>query len=214
MKAYLVRHGQTTWNEESLCQGSTDTPLTDLGLKQAEAAALLFEEGSVSHVIVSGLQRSRHTGEILADKLGLDIQQDPRINEMDFGDMEGVPLGKMEDRFSSFYETWEREPFTTPMPNGESFEDLWDRVNPAWESIRSLRGNVAIAGHCFPHKLILCWALGLDMARQSHIHLDVASISMIELRAGSPFGFRKARLEERFPVVASINQTYHLDDVR
>jgi probable phosphoglycerate mutase len=40
---YLVRHGQSEGNLYDQFMGHTDTPLTDLGLRQAELAAVYME---------------------------------------------------------------------------------------------------------------------------------------------------------------------------
>ena len=41
---YLMRHGQTFFNQEGLVQGVCDSPLTDLGIEQAEQARDFFED--------------------------------------------------------------------------------------------------------------------------------------------------------------------------
>ena len=43
---YLMRHGQTFFNQEGLVQGTCDSPLTELGQDQArQAGAYLKERG-------------------------------------------------------------------------------------------------------------------------------------------------------------------------
>jgi broad specificity phosphatase PhoE len=37
MKIYLVRHGETPWNEEMRYQGQSDVPLSERGRRQAQA---------------------------------------------------------------------------------------------------------------------------------------------------------------------------------
>ena len=39
---YLMRHGQTVFNVRRKVQGWCDSPLTELGIKQAETAAKIF----------------------------------------------------------------------------------------------------------------------------------------------------------------------------
>lgn len=41
---YLMRHGQTLFNKRRKVQGWCDSPLTELGIKQAEAAANYFND--------------------------------------------------------------------------------------------------------------------------------------------------------------------------
>ncbi len=53
-RLYLLRHGQTEFNVKKLVQGRCDSPLTDLGRKQAGmAAAWLTAHGVVPDKEVS-----------------------------------------------------------------------------------------------------------------------------------------------------------------
>ena len=44
---YLMRHGQTLFNVRRKVQGWCDSPLTELGIKQAEIAAKYFKEHNI-----------------------------------------------------------------------------------------------------------------------------------------------------------------------
>ena len=39
MEIYFIRHGETLWNTLKILQGSSDSPLTELGITQAERLA-------------------------------------------------------------------------------------------------------------------------------------------------------------------------------
>ena len=53
MKLYLIRHGQTLWNQEGKIQGKTDIPLNDEGRKQAGLLAEAMENRPVGAVYSS-----------------------------------------------------------------------------------------------------------------------------------------------------------------
>ncbi|WP_241209292.1 phosphoglycerate mutase family protein, partial [Streptococcus sp. DD11] len=44
---YLMRHGQTFFNQEGLVQGACDSPLTELGAEQAQQARTYFEQAGI-----------------------------------------------------------------------------------------------------------------------------------------------------------------------
>lgn len=46
-KLYLMRHGQTLFNEKKKIQGASDSPLTKLGIEQALMAREYFDEANV-----------------------------------------------------------------------------------------------------------------------------------------------------------------------
>ncbi|MCR5878557.1 histidine phosphatase family protein [Phenylobacterium sp. J367] len=60
---YLVRHGQTEFNREQRLQGHVDSPLTELGLRQAGAVAALLKDLTAGQpgwrVVSSPLGRAR-----------------------------------------------------------------------------------------------------------------------------------------------------------
>ena len=68
-----VRHGQTTWNERTLCQGRIDTPLSPLGLRQAEAISSSLAGEPIAHVITSELKHAKVTGEYIGHRHGLPV---------------------------------------------------------------------------------------------------------------------------------------------
>ncbi len=83
----LVRHGETVYNRMQLLQGSCDSPLTENGIKQAEADALWLKEKDFvfDHVYASSLKRAQSTLSYLSEKeMGIDAA----LNEMDLGSLE------------------------------------------------------------------------------------------------------------------------------
>ena len=64
---YMMRHGQTLFNVRRRIQGSCDSPLTELGIKQAEAARELIKDISFDHYYSSTAERASDTLEIVTE---------------------------------------------------------------------------------------------------------------------------------------------------
>ena len=94
----LVRHGETEWNVARRLQGRSDSPLTELGRRQAYAMGRLLRElmardGAEGwRLISSPLGRTIATAEAIAAETGLTVEFDERIAEVDCGAWEGAPF--------------------------------------------------------------------------------------------------------------------------
>lgn len=66
---YLMRHGQTLFNLQHKIQGWCDSPLTDLGIKQAQVASEYFKTNHIifDHAYSSTSERACDTLEIVTD---------------------------------------------------------------------------------------------------------------------------------------------------
>lgn len=70
MRIYLTRHGETDWNILKKACGSTDRPLSERGLRQAEELAGAVRGLPIDLVISSPLQRAYFTAQRAAEALG------------------------------------------------------------------------------------------------------------------------------------------------
>jgi broad specificity phosphatase PhoE len=95
----LVRHGQTSANIDSVWHGWTDTPLTPLGLRQAEQVARFLAKQSPAATIVysSPLERARHTAQAIAERLELEVRIEADLREYDIGDWEGKTFKELHE---------------------------------------------------------------------------------------------------------------------
>jgi probable phosphoglycerate mutase len=99
LRIYMARHGQDKDNSEGILNGLRDTPLTDLGVRQAEKlAGNIREAGLVFDAIyTSPLARTRVTAEMIARALGAPaplVMDD--LRERDYGIMTGKPVKDIE----------------------------------------------------------------------------------------------------------------------
>lgn len=95
-RLYLLRHGQTEFNVKKLVQGRCDSPLTDLGRKQAGMAAAWLKAHDVvpDKVVSSPLGRAMDTASLVATELlGRDAAVEPceGIIERSYGTFEEGP---------------------------------------------------------------------------------------------------------------------------
>lgn len=91
MKIYLIRHGETDWNDMDLIQGKIDNPLNDVGLNQAQQISSFFNIIHPTALYSSSLIRAYKTMEVIKQNNDwkLDININDNFIERDFGIFEG-----------------------------------------------------------------------------------------------------------------------------
>jgi probable phosphoglycerate mutase len=119
----LVRHGQSEWNAVGRWQGQADPPLSDIGRRQARAAARSL--GAVDAVFASDLQRAHETAEIIAGELGVGpVIVDPDLRERDAGEWSGLTRAEIEEQYPGYLAPEANfAPGTRPRPPGWEHDD-------------------------------------------------------------------------------------------
>jgi len=85
----FVRHGVTELNDRGVIQGAAKTPLTELGRRQAVAAARALEVFSPTALYSSPYVRAMQTAEIIGERLGLAVVESTRLREQGLSGWEG-----------------------------------------------------------------------------------------------------------------------------
>lgn len=196
----LLRHGQTELSVQRRYSGRGNPPLTELGRRQADAAAgYLADHGGIAAVVSSPLERAVATATAAADKLGLPVTVEADLIETDFGAWEGLTFSEAAQRDPDLHGRWLRDTSLAP-PDGESFDAVAERVRRARSRIVAdyAGATVLVVSHVTPIKTMLRLALDAGEGILYRLHLDLASLSIAEFY---PDGVSSVRL---------VNQTAYL----
>ena len=163
LQVYLVRHGETQWNAERRIQGQSDSPLTAKGEQQAMQVATRAKELGITHIIC-------------------DILLDPRLRELNMGVLETRNI----DSLTEEEENWRRQLVNGTVdgriPEGESMQELSDRVNAALESCRDLPqgSRPLLVSHGIALGCLVSTILGLPAWAERRLRLRNCSISRVD----------------------------------
>jgi broad specificity phosphatase PhoE/ribonuclease HI len=199
----LLRHGQTAQSVEKRFSGVSDPELTELGRAQAAAGARRVAELagalSISAVYTSPLRRALATAELAAGALGLTPVVEPRLRETDFGAWEGCTFVEVRERSPAELDAWLASSGVAP-PGGESFDQTLVRVRRTRGELLAAHPGEAVllVTHVGPIKTLLRLALDAGPAVLHRIHLDLASVCIVDWYADGP------------AVVRLVNDTSHL----
>ena len=149
----ILRHGNSTWNQENLFTGWVDVELSDQGRAEAKRAGDLLVASGLKPELVftSRLKRAIHTAEIAlaaADRSWIDVQRDWRLNERHYGALQGKDKAQTLAQYGpEMFQTWRRS-FDVPPPpiedtdkysqaNDERYAELGDQV-PKTECLKDV----------------------------------------------------------------------------
>jgi broad specificity phosphatase PhoE len=177
---HLLRHGRTEHTPERRFSGSSDLPLSELGRADAAAAARHLAGRGIDVIVASPLQRTRQTAETVAAVLGVPVEVDGDLRELDFGAWEGLTAAEAAQKSPLAFRRWSGAVDVRP-PGGESVADVSVRVARARARVleRHAGKTVLLVSHVTPIKLLL--AAGLEVGDEvvHRVFLEAASLCTV-----------------------------------
>lgn len=146
-RVLCIRHGETDWNAAGRWQGHAPVPLNAIGRAQSVALGryLAGNGARVAALYSSDLPRAWQTAQAIAEALGLAVQPEPRLREIDLGDWQGLTRDEVlawdADRYAAYRADWRN----IPAPNGESRAALRARARAAFDDIAARHAGQTVA---------------------------------------------------------------------
>jgi len=101
-------------------QGQLDTPLDDVGQRQAEAVARVLAHPPPAVLLSSDLGRAAHTAAAIGRAAGVDVLPDARLRELDLGTWQGLTVEEARERYPQQWDDW-RAGRDVPRGGGETY---------------------------------------------------------------------------------------------
>ncbi len=190
MRMIIVRHGESEWNRIHRYQGQLDAPLSDLGLRQAEALAQRLRDEPIDCMYTSPLQRAAHTTKAIARwHADVPLRTDNALLEIHHGEWQGKFVDEIMAKYADGLQEWRQHPMRSQMPGGESFSNVLKRTLDFKERLLLEHANqsVLVSTHDVVIKILVADALGMNMDRINCIWLTNASITVIEYGPDLPY---------------------------
>lgn len=190
MRLIIVRHGESEWNRIHRYQGQLDAPLSELGLRQAEALAQRLKAERLDQIYTSPLQRAALTAKaIAAYHPNVPFAEADALLEIHHGEWQGKFADEIREKYADGLREWREHPTRSQMPGGESFSNVLKRTLDFKEELckRHGGGTVLVSTHDVVVKILVADALGMNMDRINRIWVTNASISVIEYSDDLPY---------------------------
>ena len=146
----LVRHGQTEWNLAGRYQGWGDSPLTALGIAQAQAVGRHLRdlpEARSAAIVTSPIGRARRSADLIRTELGYDLPLtcDERLREISIGAWDGLTRAEIGALVPGIFDGDGRGEWYFRCPDGETYEQFAGRIASWLEEAAGTIEEIAVA---------------------------------------------------------------------
>ncbi len=207
----LTRHGLTPRSEPEQHLGQKiDVPLSDAGREQAHALGRRLRAVQFERAIASPLLRAMETAEIAIGEIAAagqpvpEIELDPRLLEMDYGQWEGLTYAQLNERYADERRRWATDPASHYYPGGESGHQVAARARAFLEALlgdhvarhgsgATEEARIFAVGHSSLNRVLMCVALDIPI-REFRTRFLQAQVNLTVLRFEHGDGPSDARL--------------------
>ncbi|MBC8032435.1 MAG: histidine phosphatase family protein [Pyrinomonadaceae bacterium] len=202
----LIRHGQSQGNAEGRFGGHTDTPLSPLGRRQADATAKALGSEKFDAIYSSDLPRAIETATPLAKVTHTPLETTDTLRERSVGVMEGLTFAEAAAQHPEQYQALLRRDFDHVLLGGESYRQMLDRAAAKLdEAMQKHRGGrIALLTHTGTICILILHLMGaLDSPELKPVWIATQNCGLARFDLRSD-GFLR---------VLAINDTRHLSGI-
>ncbi|MCS7031011.1 MAG: histidine phosphatase family protein [Gloeomargarita sp. SKYG116] len=180
----LTRHGESTYNAQSLIQGRSDAALlTERGRAMAIQTGQMLQGVPIDHLYVSPLRRALETAQLL-NLAGVPITPTPDLLEIDLAAWEGLPHETVRTQFPEDYRRWRTAPAEFVMDGRYPLLELLTQAERLTHRlVTQHRGQTVLGvGHATINRMWLVHLLGLQPADYFRLQQSNCGVSIVNLQ--------------------------------
>lgn len=185
---FVARHGETEYNRIGKLQGrGIDAPLNETGKSQAKCLADYLTNYEATSIISSSLTRAWQTASFYEEKTKLTLQKNRDLDEMDFGDFEGISMKEIVQELNDVQNGWKSGDVSLKIPGGESPREVFGRADAAARSY--INGADSQTIMLFVHgrliRILLSEWLGYGLKNMHKVEHGNGAVNHLVLENGS-----------------------------
>lgn len=177
---YLVRHAAPPQDKLGRYWGRADP-----GVDPGELARIAFLAGLAQpkpeRLLSSPIRRAAVTAGELAPALGLDVETDHELAEIDFGCFDGLLWTDIEREYPEKARDWMEMTDDFVFPGGEAIQSFFHRTTEAWKRICGMEDPaVMVVAHGGVIAVWLCLFLALPFAKRFQFSVAHGTLTALE----------------------------------
>lgn len=203
-KWYLVRHGETDWNNEYRAQGHMDIPLNAKGLAQAALAGGRLAPITFDAAYCSDLSRVVTTAEQIMQGRDIPLTKMEALREKSFGDLEGITFDELRRLHPVVYKKLFEEDIHFAPDGGESDLQVHNRVKAVADDLlarhANSEGNILVVAHGGSLRALIVSLMGMRTEYMWRLRIGNCGISVVSV------------MDNGSATLDLLNDTNHLGD--
>lgn len=181
MKLYFIRHADkgtgSCYNEHLQHQ---DYPITKQGEKRAAKLAEYFEHINLDAVYASEYKRAQQTAGAVAERKGLSVSVDERLNEIDNGVIDGMSDEEIKRKYPVFFKDFLSFSKDVRFPGGETGSETKQRQKSLLDDLIKKNEDALLVTHEGYIRLLVCHLAGLPVYKRCKFKMDYCGICEVE----------------------------------
>jgi broad specificity phosphatase PhoE len=129
----LIRPCCTDFDEQNRVQGRLNLPLNPRGEAQLQQLAEQLQDKPMEVIYTSSCEPARSTAAALGEALGLTVKEMDDFDNLDQGLWQGLQVEDLRRKYGKVFRQWQESPETICPPQGETVDELMDRIRKAFE---------------------------------------------------------------------------------
>jgi probable phosphoglycerate mutase len=206
MRLYIARHVETTWNLAGRYQGRRESAMSARGVQQGLAIGEAFTrvQPRVERIVSSPLLRTRATAQFVANRLGLTVENDDGLLEIEHGTWNGRMRDEIARNEPDLFRAWRERPAEVAFNEGETLAGVLAR----WRAFRArFEVNVPtlVVTHDAVIRVALCdvmerplsefWQTNVENAAYAEVDVDGPRWTIVNERVNAHLADLRASIE-------------------
>jgi len=154
---FLVRHGQTEWNQQNRLQGHKNSPLTEMGRKQALKTRAALLDQTIDKAYVSPLERAQDTLGIILEGRSIETTVSSNLKEINLGLWEGKTREETKESHPLEYDKFWNRQDQFILDGAETYQQLQVRMTRELDAILANEQgkNILVVSHWIAIKTVI-----------------------------------------------------------
>lgn len=173
---YMSRHGESENNINGILGGDSDLSIHGNQYPERLWNFMVKENNKSLIVFTSCLKRTKQTAAYFSEKTNVEIIETRLLNEIHAGICENMTHEEIDEKFPKLNETRHENKLTYRYPEGESYEDLIERLRMFILSFESYQKPILIVAHNAILKVLLGYFQGEEKKNIPHLSIPLHEV--------------------------------------